>query len=175
MLAIRLQRTGRKGHANFRLVVQDSRQSPSSGKVIANLGSYDPHTKTTGFDKAKAGFYLEHGAQPSDRVVRLLKQEGVKLPKWVSVTADNKRAIRNPEKLRRNRPPQAAETPPPAEPAAADEAASTEPVAPTEAATPEPTEPTESVEPAETPAEPANEPAEPAPAKEESDPAAEAK
>ncbi len=74
MLAIRMQRTGRKGHAMFRVVVQDSRQTPTSGKVVARLGSYDPHAKTVVLDKEKAAFYLEHGAQPSGRAVRLLEE-----------------------------------------------------------------------------------------------------
>ena len=105
MLAIRLQRTGRSGHAQFRVVVQDSRFSPKRGRVTAYLGSYDPHTKTTVLDKDKASDYLSHGAQPSDKVAQILKSEGVKLPDWVKLsTQKNKRAIRNPEKLRRNRP-----------------------------------------------------------------------
>jgi len=108
MLAIRMQRTGRKGHAMFRVVVQDSRLTPSSGKVVASLGSYDPHTKTSTLVKEKAEFYLNHGAQPSDRVVRLLEQEGVSLPKWVKKPSEKKRDIRNPEKLRRNQPAAAA-------------------------------------------------------------------
>ena len=44
MLAIRMQRTGRKGHAMFRVVVQESRLTPTSGRVVAMLGSYDPHS-----------------------------------------------------------------------------------------------------------------------------------
>jgi len=104
MLAIRMQRTGRKGHAMFRMVVQESRVTPTSGKVVALLGSYDPHAKTITLDKEKAAFYLEHGAQPSDRVVHLLKLEDVKLPSWVSVASQKKRAVRNPEKLRKNQP-----------------------------------------------------------------------
>ncbi len=47
---------------------------------------------------------MEHGAKPSDRVARLLKSEGLKLPKWVNLEGKKKGAIRNPEKLRRNRP-----------------------------------------------------------------------
>jgi small subunit ribosomal protein S16 len=112
MLAIRMQRTGRKGHAQFRVVVQDSRFSPTSGRVVEYLGSYNPHTKTTTLDKEKAQTYLSNGAQPSDRVVILLKQEGVKLPAWVKEPSKHERTIRNPEKLRRNRPAEpAAETP----------------------------------------------------------------
>jgi small subunit ribosomal protein S16 len=120
MLAIRMQRTGRRGHAQFRVVVQDSRFSPSSGRVVAYLGSYDPHTKATALDGEKASYYLEHGARPSDRVARILKTEGIKLPTWVKVSDPKKRDIRNPEKLRKNQPEQPKdETPEPvAEPAA---------------------------------------------------------
>jgi len=104
MLAIRMQRTGRKGHAEFRVVVQDSRRSPSSGKIVAQIGHYNPHTKEAVLAKDKAEFYLKNGAQPSDRVAKLLKAESVKLPKWVEFEGKKKRTIRNPEKLRRNRP-----------------------------------------------------------------------
>lgn len=104
MLVIRMQRTGRKGHAQFRVVVQDSRRTPTSGRVVAALGHFNPHTKEAAINKEKAQFYLEHGAQPSDRVARLLKAEGVKLPKWVKLPADKKRSIRNAEKLRKNQP-----------------------------------------------------------------------
>jgi small subunit ribosomal protein S16 len=104
MLAIRMQRTGRHGHAMFRMVVQDARRTPTSGNVVALLGSYDPHTKTAVFDKEKASYYLEHGAQPSDRVVFIMKSQGVKLPSWVSVDTKKTATIRNQDKLRRNRP-----------------------------------------------------------------------
>lgn len=108
MLAIRMQRTGRKGHAQFRVVVQDSRFTPTSGRFVALLGSYDPHAKTTTLVKEKAEFYLSHGAQPSDRVIRLFESEGVKLPEWVKKSSEKKRTVRNPEKLRRNQPKEAA-------------------------------------------------------------------
>lgn len=104
MLVIRMQRTGRKGHAQFRVVVQDSRRTPTSGKIVAALGSFDPHAKTTTLDKEKAQFYLDHGAQPSDRVARLLKSEGVKLPKWVTDATKKESAVRNPDKRRSTRP-----------------------------------------------------------------------
>ena len=104
MLVIRMQRTGRKGHAMFRVVVQDSRRTPTSGKIVANLGSYDPHNKSVTLNKEKAAFYLEHGAQPSERVARLLKAEGVKLPKWVALADERKRDVRNPEKRRSTAP-----------------------------------------------------------------------
>lgn len=115
MLAIRMQRLGRRGHPSYRVVVQDSRQSPSSGKFVALLGSYDPHTKQTTLVKEKAEFYLKNGAQPSDRVTALFKSEKIKLPNWASEPSKKSRQIKNPEKLRKNRPadaePNKAETP----------------------------------------------------------------
>jgi small subunit ribosomal protein S16 len=99
-----MQRTGRKGHAMFRVVVQESRLTPTSGKVVATLGSYDPHAKTVRLDTEKASFYLKNGAQPSDRAALLLQKEGVELPKWVKLTSSKSGKIRSPEKLRRNQP-----------------------------------------------------------------------
>jgi small subunit ribosomal protein S16 len=132
MLAIRMQRTGRKGHAMFRVVVQDSRRTPTSGKIVAGLGSYDPHTKSATLDKEKAVFYLEHGAQPSDRVALLLKKEGVKLPKWVQASVKQEGKVRNPDKRRSTRPdepetPQEPAEEKPAEEAAEEEAPAEEP------------------------------------------------
>lgn len=88
----------------FRVVVQESRLTPTSGKVIAQLGSYDPHSKAVRLEKEKASFYLQNGAQPSDRAARLLQKEGVDMPKWVKLSADKKRSIKSPDKLRRNQP-----------------------------------------------------------------------
>ena len=104
MLVIRMQRTGRIGHAQFRVVVQDSRRTPTSGKIVAALGSFNPHAKTTTLDKEKAAFYLEHGAQPSERVIRLLQSEGVKMPGWVKTSDAKKREVRNPDKRRSTQP-----------------------------------------------------------------------
>lgn len=104
MLSIRMQRTGRKGHAMFRLVVQESRYTPTSGKVVAQLGSFNPHNKTAIVDSEKASFYLKNGAQPSGRVALLLQKEGVELPSWVKLAAAKTGKLRNPEKLRKNQP-----------------------------------------------------------------------
>ena len=104
MLVIRLQRTGRKGHAQFRVVVQDSRRTPTSGKVVALLGSYNPHTKTVQIDKEKAATYMNNGAQPSERVARLLQSEGIKLPSWVKQSQSKQGSVRNAEKRRSTTP-----------------------------------------------------------------------
>lgn len=88
----------------FRVIVQDSHLTPTSGKVVAQIGHYDPHTKAVTVDTEKAAFYLSNGAQPSDRVARLLQKEGVKLPDWVTLSDERSRTIRNAEKLRKNQP-----------------------------------------------------------------------
>lgn len=105
MLAIRLQRLGRKAFPVYRLAVQESRRHPSSGRVVAYVGSFNPHTKDVTIDKEKVTFYLKNGAQPTPRVIRILQGEKVELPSWVKVSAgEKKREIRNPEKLRKNQP-----------------------------------------------------------------------
>lgn len=156
MLAIRMQRVGRKGHPEFRVVVQDARLNPSSGRVVARVGHYNPHTKAITIDKEKIEQYLGNGAQPSPRVVRMLQAEKVKLPDWVKLPKnDQQAAIKNPDKLRRNRPAEEApvEETPVEEAAPATEAVAeeTSEVAETPAVEEAPAEETASVEVAATP------------------------
>ena len=104
MLAIRLQRTGRRKYAQYRVVVQEAQRTPTSGRVVASIGSYNPHTKEVVIDKDKAKYYLKNGAQPSDAIIRLLKSEKVSLPKWATPSSPQNKTTRNPEKLRKNQP-----------------------------------------------------------------------
>lgn len=132
MLAIRMQRTGRKGYPMYRVIVQEAHRQPTSGKVVANLGSYNPHTKESTLDKEKAATFLKNGAQPSDRVVKLLQTEKVALPEWVKLPAsDKQKSIKNAEKLRKNQPKEEA---PADEPAAEVEEKPVEEAAPAEEA-----------------------------------------
>ncbi len=104
MLAIRLQRLGRKGFPVYRIAVQEAQRHPSSGRVVSYVGSYNPHTKEANVQVEEAQKYLDNGAQPTPRVVKLLKEAGVKLPKWVKEPAAKTKTIRNAEKLRKNQP-----------------------------------------------------------------------
>lgn len=105
MLAIRLQRVGRVGYPTYRLAVQEAQRHPSSGRVVAYVGNYNPHTKDAHVQVELAQKYLDNGAQPTPRVVKLLKDAGVNLPKWVKEADTSKqKALRNPEKLRKNQP-----------------------------------------------------------------------
>ena len=105
MLAIRLQRLGRKAYPVYRVAVQEAQRHPSSGRVVAYVGSYNPHTKEVSLQKETLEKYLSNGAQPTPRVVKILKQEGVTLPKWVKDPAsDKQKSVKNAEKLRKNQP-----------------------------------------------------------------------
>ncbi|TAL14430.1 30S ribosomal protein S16 [Patescibacteria group bacterium] len=104
MLAIRLQRVGRQGYATYRLAVQEANRHPSSGRVVAYVGSYNPHTKDANVQVELAQKYLDNGAQPTPRVVKLLADAGVKLPNWVVKATNKTKTTRNAEKLRKNQP-----------------------------------------------------------------------
>ncbi|MDB5167295.1 MAG: rpsP [Candidatus Saccharibacteria bacterium] len=104
MLAIRLQRVGRQGYATYRLAVQEAQRHPSSGRVVAYVGSYNPHTKAATIQVELAQKYLDNGAQPTPRVVKLLADAGVKLPNWVVKATNKSKTTRNADKLRKNQP-----------------------------------------------------------------------
>jgi small subunit ribosomal protein S16 len=105
MLAIRMQRIGRRGTAHFRIVVQDARKSPKSGKLVAHLGNYNPHSKQLNLDADKTKLFLKNGARPSNKTALLLKKEGIKLPKWVNVKTNK---AGQPKKDGSSKPAQAA-------------------------------------------------------------------
>ena len=102
---LRLKRMGRKNHPFYRLNAMDSR-SPRDGRVIEQLGHYDPMNK----DKAqqflanneRCKYWLDHGAVPSETVSSLLKKNGLEhkqlrlpkpgKPKVVAAPAGEKKA-----------------------------------------------------------------------------------
>ena len=115
MLAIRLQRNGRKALPLYRIVVQEAQRHPLSGRIVAQVGSYNPHTKATTLDKEAAQKYLDNGAQPSTRVARILEAEGVKMPKWFKKANEKHAVAKHADKLRKNQPKEEAEEEAPAE------------------------------------------------------------
>ena len=114
MLAIRMQRNGRAHYPTYRIVVQESQRHPLSGRVVAEVGNYNPQTKALTLDKAAVEKYLSNGAQPSSRVAFILKKNGVKLPKWYKEPNAKKAEAKHADKLRKNQPK---EEPVPEEPA----------------------------------------------------------
>src|SRR5581483_4155158 len=75
---IRLRRMGRKKMPFYRIVVADSR-SPRDGRFIEVIGHYNPRQSEGGLhvDAARADYWLDVGAQPSDTVRSLLRKAGV--------------------------------------------------------------------------------------------------
>ena len=78
----RLVRMGKKKQPTYRLVAADSR-SPRNGRFIEILGTYAPRGRSLAepdavveIDNAKAVRWLSQGAQPTERVEKLLRQSG---------------------------------------------------------------------------------------------------
>lgn len=90
MVVLRLTRIGKKKQAQYRVVVADSRRFVNS-KFISIVGWYNPHTKEIDLKKDEIATWLSKGAQPSNTVARLLKDNGVKLPNWVEITEKNRK------------------------------------------------------------------------------------
>ena len=74
---LRLMRTGKKKQPSYRVVAADSR-SPRDGRFIEIVGTYNPRTDPSEIkiDNAKAVGWLRNGAQPSERVQKLLVVSG---------------------------------------------------------------------------------------------------
>ena len=74
---IRMKKMGRKHRPYFRIVAIDARQ-PRDGRVIEELGSYDPMIRNTDervrFNPARVKYWLGVGAQPSENVAIFLKK-----------------------------------------------------------------------------------------------------
>jgi small subunit ribosomal protein S16 len=77
MLRIRLSRTGKKRQPSYRVVVAE-KEAKRDGRVIERIGYYNPLPNPAQFDidEARALHWLSVGAQPSDAVRVLLKQQG---------------------------------------------------------------------------------------------------
>jgi small subunit ribosomal protein S16 len=72
MVVMRLKRLGRRHRPFFRVNVMDQR-SPRDGRVIEELGWYDPVAAETD----RIDYWLSVGAQPSDTVKGLLRRAGI--------------------------------------------------------------------------------------------------
>jgi len=85
---LRLTRVGKTKQPQYRIVAADSR-SPRDGRFIEIIGQYDPRQEPSvvNLDAAKAAKYLSQGAQPTERVAKLLEVAGVELPAKVAEKA----------------------------------------------------------------------------------------
>lgn len=74
---LRLTRVGKKKQPQYRIVAADSR-SPRDGRFIEILGHYDPRQEPSALtvDNDKVVKWLSEGAQPTERVAKLLQISG---------------------------------------------------------------------------------------------------
>lgn len=76
MVKIRLQREGKKKAPYYHIVVADSR-SPRDGRIIEQIGTYDPMTNpaTVNLDKEAVEKWIKNGAKPTESVRRLIEKK----------------------------------------------------------------------------------------------------
>ncbi|MCA9199995.1 MAG: 30S ribosomal protein S16 [Planctomycetales bacterium] len=125
---IRLKRMGRTHRPFYRVCAMDTR-SPRDGRVIEELGYYDPMVKETDaraiLKSERIDYWLGVGAQPSDKMKVLIKKYGTN-----GTHLDEQKAALDRLNIRPEAPPPTKiELPKKEEPAAetpADEAASAE-------------------------------------------------
>jgi small subunit ribosomal protein S16 len=77
VVKLRLMRMGKKKQPTYRVVAADS-HSPRDGRFIEIVGHYDPRREpsTIVIDNDKAVAWLRKGAQPTERVRKLLEASG---------------------------------------------------------------------------------------------------
>jgi small subunit ribosomal protein S16 len=89
---IRMKMMGRKHRHFFRIVAIDARQ-PRDGRVIEELGTYDPHVRNTDdrvtLVPSRVKYWLSVGAQPSENVAVFLKKY---MEKWEKIEKEGPQA-----------------------------------------------------------------------------------
>ena len=76
MLAIKLQRIGKKHQPSYRLVVAE-RRSKMAAPPTEDLGAYNSFTKKAAFNKDRVAHWLKVGAQPTVTAHNILVKEGL--------------------------------------------------------------------------------------------------
>jgi small subunit ribosomal protein S16 len=95
LLVIRLARHGRAKYPTYRIVAAESARA-ATGKFVAVLGHYNPHTKELVVNHDEVKKHLGNGAQPSNTVVKLLMREKIELPAWVKLKTKDPRKAEAP-------------------------------------------------------------------------------
>ncbi|WP_099827057.1 30S ribosomal protein S16 [Oceaniglobus indicus] len=81
-MKIRLARGGSKKRPHYSIVATDSRM-PRDGRFLEKLGTYNPllpkdDENRVKMDAERVQYWLSHGAQPSDRIARMLEAAGLR-------------------------------------------------------------------------------------------------
>lgn len=76
MLAIKLQRIGKRHQPSYRIVVAEKR-SKMAAPPVEDLGSYNPFTKAVTLNGERVSYWIKSGAQPTLTAHNLLVAQGV--------------------------------------------------------------------------------------------------
>lgn len=103
-VALRLQRAGAKGRPYYHIVATDKR-NPRNGRFIEKIGAYNPmlakdNPERVKIKEARAQYWLNVGAQPSERVQNFLFHAGITQEK-PDISHKPKKVRKNPEKKTR--------------------------------------------------------------------------
>lgn len=85
MLIIRLQRVGRRNHAEFRVIATEHARAAKTGGYLEILGSYNPHTNALTVDAEAITQWIAKGAQVSPTMHNLLVTHGIIKGKKINV------------------------------------------------------------------------------------------
>lgn len=91
MLAIKLQRIGKKHQPSYRLVVAEKR-SKMAAPPVEDLGAYNPFVKVATFKKDRVAYWLKAGARPTVTAHNLLVAQGIVTAPKMAVKMSKKAA-----------------------------------------------------------------------------------
>lgn len=99
---IRLMRMGKTKQPTYRVVASDSR-SPRNGRFIELLGTYEPRLEPSGIkiDAEKTTKWLQNGAQPTERVQKVLEAAGILTGEAARKTLVAKKMAKRPTKQKK--------------------------------------------------------------------------
>lgn len=112
MLKIRLRRVGKRNQPSYRVVVVEH-TTKAQGSYLENLGNYNPRANEFAVKQDRVLHWLSVGAQPSERMAKLLTKAGVTHKQIVLPDYDRK-----PKRKSKKAQPEAPVAEQPAEPTA---------------------------------------------------------
>ena len=98
MIRIRFFRAGRKKQPFYKIVVTNSKNAPSGGRFIEDVGFYDPMTKDCSVKEDRVKHWISEGASVSDTVYNLLVRKQVIIGKKRPVHSISKKEVPVEEK-----------------------------------------------------------------------------
>lgn len=85
MLMIRFQRIGRTNDPAFRIAVLEKERAAKAGKIVEQVGTYNPKSKALTLDTEAVKAWIAKGAQPTDSIRNLLINQKVIEGKKINV------------------------------------------------------------------------------------------